>query len=447
MAADRVRRSAPLVVAVLVLVAVGGTWLALRGVGDGPTGPGVGDGGAPPPLGLMGWVVPTTGGTPDQRYRLAPGTELPAGPGQARTWRMDPPPQAARLRLATALGFTTGGDATGGGWAWSGVRGGAQLQMTADGRWTFDRTPPPPPVPVPTAEAVRLVSELLHPLGLGAARVAASTVPTGSTGSTTVQADPSVDGRPTAGVGTVLTVSPGGVQGGTGWLVSTGPGPAYPLVGARTAWEQLVRTPHPMPMMACPQPMPPGTDPVPCGGPVTVTGARLGLSLQQSTDGYLLVPAWFFAVAGSDRPLVQVAVEPALVEAAAPTGGGSSGSSGSGGGALPSATVSAAPPSVAPGGSVPAPQSRFTAVLRSQDDRSLDVTFWGGVASCYAYEVRTEEDPQRVRVWLVERRPPSDKPCIDLAEERHATVRLERPLGQRTVQDGDTGAVLLGPGR
>jgi len=47
----------------------------------------------------------------------------------------------------------------------------------------------------------------------------------------------------------------------------------------------------------------------------------------------------------------------------------------------------------------------------------------------------------------VERTPKFDKPCIDLAQERHATVTLQQPLGLRTVEDGDSGTVLLGPAR
>src|SRR4051812_22149234 len=61
---------------------------------------------------------------------------------------------------------------------------------------------------------------------------------------------------------------------GTGWVRRGPAGPAYPLVTARSAYGALVRTPLPMPLMACPEPLPPDADPVPCGGPVTVTGAQ-----------------------------------------------------------------------------------------------------------------------------------------------------------------------------
>ncbi len=106
---------------------------------------------------------------------------------------------------------------------------------------------------------------------------------------------------------------------GAGWVRRGTTGPAYPLVTARSAYEALVRTPLPMPLMACPEPLPPAANPVSCGGPVTVTGARLGLSLQQSPDGLVLVPAWLFDVEGAPDPLVQLAVDPSLLRPAART--------------------------------------------------------------------------------------------------------------------------------
>ena len=83
-----------------------------------------------------------------------------------------------------------------------------------------------------------------------------------------------------------------------------------------------------------------------------------------------------------------------------------------------------------------------TAVERAAVDAVL-----GEPESGWVGAVRTEEDGSRVRIWLIERTPHSDKPCIDLAMERHVTVALERPLALRTVEDGDTGTVLLGPSK
>ena len=230
---------------------------------------------------------------------------------------------------------------------------------------------------------------------------------------------------------------------GTGWVRRGAAGPAYPLVTARSAYEALVRTPLPMPLMACPEPLPPDADPVPCGGPVTVTGARLGLSLQQSADGLVLVPAWLFDVEGSPQPLVQLAVDPRLLQPLAPDQGGGSGGAGSSTGSA--GTVSAAPGG--PATDVPAEGSRFSSVTRGADDRSLKVTFYGGVPECYSYAVKAAETGKQVLLSVVETRTAGDKPCIDLAMEITKTVPLDAPLGLRQVVDAESGAVVLGPSR
>jgi hypothetical protein len=232
-----------------------------------------------------------------------------------------------------------------------------------------------------------------------------------------------------------------GTEPGAGWVRRGTAGPAYPLVTARSAYEALVRTPLPMPLMACPEPLPPAANPVSCGGPVTVTGAGLGLSLQQSPDGLVLVPAWLFDVEGSPDPLVQLAVDPSLLRPVPPDLGGGSGSS-TGGSA---GTVSAAPGG--PATDVPAEGSRFSAVTRAADDRSLKVTFYGGVPECYSYAVKADETDRQVRLSVVETRTAGDKPCIDLAMEITKTVPLDAPLGLRTVVDAESGAVVLGPSR
>ena len=126
-------------------------------------------------------------------------------------------------------------------------------------------------------------------------------------------------------------------------------------------------------------------------------------------------------------------------------GGGSSGSSGSPGSAgspLP------ADPSTDPGaGTQPAQddlQTRFTSVGVGADEATLDVSFWGGVDTCYRYEVRVDEGPDAVALSLAETHR-SDGPCIDLAQEYHRTVALDEPLGERRVRDADTGEVVLDP--
>ncbi len=452
-----VRRYAPLLVAALVLVVVGGTWAVLHGGGTSAS-PGAGGSGSGEPLRLVGWT-PAGDGPADPRYTLAADADLPDGPGSAAVHRVEPRDDAGELR--SALGGLA-----------------KRLAVLPDGRWSAWPTtvcaalPPDTAVSSDTGTATDMPCSraegqdsdpteagplpprdlVLEALGLSGEQTRVVSRVRQPDGSELYALDPIVAGQHTSGLRTTLIGDPDGraVTSGAGWLVRTPELADYPVVTAAEAYQLLRRTPMPVPLMACPEPLEEVSDLVACGGgPVTVSGARLGLSLQQSPTGYLLVPAWLFTVDGSDDPVVQVAVEPGRVEPADPTGGGSSGSgsggsSGSGGGVVPPATASTAP-SAGPGEPVPDPQSRFTAVTRSDDDRSLDVTFWGGVEACYAYVVRAEEDDRRVRIWLVERTPKSDKACIDLAQERHVTVTLQQPLGLRTVEDGDSGTVLLGP--
>lgn len=465
------RRYAPLLVAALVLVAVGGTWLALHRGSGSATGAGAGgDGGVSRrPLQLVGWT-PAGDGTADPRYSLAAAADLPAGPGSAEVHRVlaadDGDLRSALGRLAASLAVAPDGqwstgsptvcaavppdapvpsDAVTGPDAGIGADGGtaSDLPCARDQLHSGDATGPP----LPGRDAVLSAVGLAGDADGGRHDISRVAQPDGSE---LYQLDPVVSGRPTVGLRTVLVGTPDGraVTSGAGWLVRTPADGDYPVVSAADAFQLLRRTPLPMPLMACPEPLPQGADPVPCGGPVTVTGARLGLSMQQSADGYLLVPAWLFTVDGSQNPLVQVAVQPRLVEPAELSGGGtsggSSGSTGSGGSAVPPAAPSVAPTDE-PVDPIPGPRSRFTAVTPGADHRTLDVAFWGGVEACYAYDVRAVEDDHRVRIWLEQRTPKSDKPCIDLAQERHDTVTLQQPLGLRTVEDGDSGAVLLGP--
>lgn len=127
--------------------------------------------------------------------------------------------------------------------------------------------------------------------------------------------------------------------------------------------------------------------------------------------------------------------------------GGSTGASAGTGSAAPGgpATGSAAPGGPATG--VPADGSRFGSVTRAADDRSLTVTFYGGVPECYSYAVRAAETSRQVRLSVVETRTAGDRPCIDLAMEITKTVPLDAPLGLRTVVDAATGTVVLGPTR
>jgi hypothetical protein len=70
------------------------------------------------------------------------------------------------------------------------------------------------------------------------------------------------------------------------------------------------------------------------------------------------------------------------------------------------------------------------------------VRFWGGVASCFGYDVRVRETSSAVRLRLVEHRVDGSQVCPDLAMERQQRVALDAPLGRRTVIDAATGATL-----
>jgi hypothetical protein len=122
--------------------------------------------------------------------------------------------------------------------------------------------------------------------------------------------------------------------------------------------------------------------------------------------------------------------------------GGPASSSPSGGGTSGSVGTASPPPAPSTEPGPDDPQSRFTAVQLGRDETSLDVTFWGGVHTCYRYDVRADEDPHAVSLSLSEDRR-SDGPCIELAQEYHRTVQLDEPLGDRRVTDAATGEVIL----
>jgi len=127
-------------------------------------------------------------------------------------------------------------------------------------------------------------------------------------------------------------------------------------------------------------------------------------------------------------------------------GGSSDDRSGQGGMAPPSAGSSV--PGTSPGSDANAaaedPMSRFTDVRAGEGDRSVEVTFYGGVDTCYGYVVRADETAQQVALSLAEERK-GDGPCIDLAQEYERSVPLDGPLGDRRVVDAATGDVLLEP--
>jgi hypothetical protein len=261
-----------------------------------------------------------------------------------------------------------------------------------------------------------------------------------------VIADPTVAGLATHGLTTTVSVSGKRVNSAGGWLGGSRAGATYPVISAHAAWLRLVQTPMMRPMMACAERSAASSDSTTCGGPLTVTGARFGLSVQEEDGRPLLVPSWLFDMRGSDNAFSVVAVDPrylATPPVATPgglqpgsTGSGSSGSgsTGSTGTLVPPVAPSSAPVTMPP------TDSRFSSVTASGD--GLVVHFTGGVSACYAYTVVPAESPQTVSLSLVERTT-SNKPCIAMAQVYERRVALAEPLGTRAVVDGHTGAVLL----
>jgi hypothetical protein len=139
-----------------------------------------------------------------------------------------------------------------------------------------------------------------------------------------------------------------------------------------------------------------------------------------------------------------VAVDPAYLADPLPAepGDGSSGSGsgvpGSPGTADPGTPVAPVAPDVEPSAST----SRFDSVAAVDGGAALRVSFYGGVDSCYSYDVVAAESPDQVSLRVIEKS--RGEVCIDMAQQYERTVKLAKPLGNRTVVDADTGSVLLG---
>jgi hypothetical protein len=348
------RRLVPPLVAVTVLVVVLGGAYALRGGSDGAAGPGVGA--APTVLQLFDYQPPAEGSAADNLFHLA--ADLPDGPSAAEVRWLTSPDDAAVERLAKVLGLRghhTDSDGTS-----TFTTDGASLrvQQGAGGQWQYVRAPfadgivtcPGLPTPVPKVDerGLSVSCDVGVPVPEPAvARAAARPVleavgidPDSAVvraGQGAVGADPTVANLATYGLTTTVRVNGPRVSSAGGYLGGSRAGATYPVISARAAWHQLVRLALVRPLIACAEPQPAGSDRMICGGPITVTGARFGLSLHVEGGRPLLVPSWLFDVADSDNVFSVVAVDPRyLAQPASPTAGdsgsGSSGSSGSGSG-------------------------------------------------------------------------------------------------------------------
>jgi hypothetical protein len=486
--ADVRRRLVPPLAAVTVLAVLLGGGYALRHASK--ESPGAN--GGPAMLRLADYQQPGADTSADSNLRLV--GALPGGPADAALRWLTSPQRSDVERLAKALGIRGQLTRVGGVTTYTTQAGALRVQQ--DGSWQFSRarafddiglcprypgggsatgsvicgmTVPdqptsdqpgeysggdasaPPPVTSPTpgrptktlaitspAAARSAARPVLEAVGLDPAD---ATVQAGQAQGF-VTANPIVNGLPTYGHATTVTVFGTHVAAAGGWLGGSRPGATYPVVSAAIAWKQLRHTPMPRPMLACPVPSPGSGDPIICGGPITVTGARFGLSLHEANGRQVLVPSWLFDVRDSDTPLSVVAIDPRYLAAPpAPTMGGGKPGSGSGSsGSTGSGSVGSAVPPVEPSTDPGTPESRFSSVTGSGSD--LVVQFTGGVAACFSYTVVATETERKVSLALSEKTADSNKPCVEMAQVYERRVPLAKPLGSRHVVDAKTGAVL-----
>jgi hypothetical protein len=468
MTSQTVRRVAPLAAGAAVLVLVAGSAYLLR---DGGTAPGSAD----LPLLRIGAGTAAadvaSGALASTKGRVVVSATLPAGPGNARVYRFGaatPDPG----RLADALGLEPGqvrtGEAVtpdqgtvlridaGRGGPWQFARADSYVCLDplpgdgADGTVSSTCAAPPPTekpavADAPSdAEALDAARPVVSAVGLDADDAVVEPANTfgPAVDSRTVRVDPVVGDRPTTGFATSVTVDAAGVVTASGWLKEAQPSDSYPVIGAHEAVDRLAAMP--VPLMACAESASPVLPGPACGGPLEVTGATFGRSVQWEGAGEraLLVPSWLFEIKGAPEPLAVVAVDPAYLADPLPAdpGDGASGSGsgvpGSPGTAEPGSPVDPVAPVVEPS----AKTSRFETVAPADGGAALRVTFYGGVDTCYAYDVVAKESADQVTLQLVEER--TGEVCIDMAQHYEQTVKLAKPLGTRRVVDADTESAL-----
>jgi hypothetical protein len=170
-------------------------------------------------------------------------------------------------------------------------------------------TPPPTPPPGPTTQqAKRDAQSILTALGLADATISSQQ----GSPTTYVTADPMLDAKPTQGWTTSLEFDTGDqLVSGNGWITNATKGDSYPVITAQAAFELLKKTPVVYPLLCmvrkdgksgCEQP-----------APRKVTGATLGLVMDQDQHGAILVPAWLFTIDGQSQPVAQVAIDPSYL--------------------------------------------------------------------------------------------------------------------------------------
>ncbi|MGV9232835.1 hypothetical protein [Streptomyces nigra] len=466
------RRSSAAVAAVaaaVLLVGGGGAYLAANASGgsDGSAATGAG-GSTPPPLNLDG--ATDGGGSPGiapgepnpygVKYRA--GGELPDGPGSAPVYRATGQVGADDVaRLAEALGVD--GTPVSRGETWHiGVKDGSgptlQVDKKAPGAWTFlrfaagtddcrgvaecSKAPSARAGDPPAEDAAKKAAEpVLEAAGLDEAKLDASQV---MGAQRMVHAEPVVDGLPTYGWTTGVTVNAQGeVVGGSGLLESPEKGDTYPVLSAEKTLGLMNRTPAAdgrtgIGGCADPVPLKDGTA-VPCEAApdapskdtdtVTVEKAVFGLAAHAVDGRQALVPSWLFEVRAPEArdsfTVTHPAVDPEYLAS-------SSGEATDGPSPRPSGPKD--DPSASP------VTRNVTVEGYKAEGRDLTVTFTGGV--CADYDVTASESGGAVTVRVTETTRP-EKVCILIAKVFHRTVELDEPLGDRKVVGTDGQSVPL----
>lgn len=405
-------------------------------------------------------------GAGTDRYPLV-GT-LPAGPASAPVYRLgsEPVPAATVTALAASLGLSGSAVRHAHGVEVSGSAG--TLRVRDGGAWSFwradDLCPPtrvdvdaadpiavavgcaiaepgtPSPKPAPPQDPATTAAPVLGAAGTGPA--SAHVVEQGEWSDVVVAAR--VGGTDVVGLDTVVRVDARGVRAGYGTVGAPAEGPAYPLVSAADALEALRSSPAPEIAIACAI----GQD-CPGIGPHRVTGASLGLMAAYDGGEQVLVPAWLFAIEGSDTPAAVVAVADRYLADPQPVGG----SGGSGGSAVPPVSAEPGSPGAGPtdpglspepvpsASDLPLASYAVTSYSVASDGRTLTVRTEGGI--CTAYRAEATESADQVRV-LITGTPTNgpDQACPAIAKVVEEQVVLDAPLGDRTVVDAGSGAAV-----
>ncbi|MDB1089928.1 hypothetical protein PJ985_20430 [Streptomyces sp. ACA25] len=309
-----------------------------------------------------------------------------------------------------------------------------------DGRADAEPVMPGAPVdPVPEKTALAAARPLLETLGLQDAQLETEEQ---WGDSRTVRVADQVSGLPVHGADTVLEVGPGGeLRSGYGRLLTPTADGEHPLLSAQEALDTLNGESA---AQGSADAREDGAEVAPPEGSteVPVTGAHLALSLEHAGAEPLLVPVWVFEAGERDAryAVTQPAVDPGtlgLRDGEAGDGGhpgAGAAEPGSPGQVEPAPPLEPLPPD-APGGPGDVPDltdAGMSVDAYGPGDRVLTLHFWGGVCDEYAGAAEESGDTVRLRTETVGG---TDDVCIMIAERTSVRVKLDAPVGDRTLVD------------